>query len=96
MTACCREPPSNYLPVHNYKLGIKAVSSTGAGRGDTVAPDTIGVCVKPLHFSYNKSLELLQFIELNRILGVSRYVAPSHYSNSYLNTQCPWIHLSHQ
>ena len=73
MTAGCREPPSNYLPVHNYKLGIKAVSSTGAGRGDTVAPDTIGVCVKPLHFSYNKSLELLQFIELNRILGVSRY-----------------------
>ena len=35
-------------------------------------PETIGVCVKPLHFSYNKSLELLQFIELNRILGVSR------------------------
>ena len=47
-----------------------------------MAPDTIGVCVKPLHFSYNKSLELLQFIELNRILGVSRYVAPSHYNNS--------------
>ena len=45
------------------------MSSTGAGRGDTVAPDTIGVCVKPLHFSYNKSLELLQFIELNRILA---------------------------
>lgn len=35
-------------------------------------PNTIGVCVKPLHFTYNKTLELLQFIELNRILGVSR------------------------
>ena len=31
-----------------------------------------GVCVKPLHFHYNKTLELLQFIEMNRILGVTK------------------------
>lgn len=60
-----REPPSNYLKVQNHKTGLK-------DSRDAV-PETIGVCVKPLHFSYNKSLELLQFIELNRILGVSRF-----------------------
>merc|ERR550532_2922871 len=59
-----REPPANYLQVHYHNTGIK--DSPGV-------PNTIGVCVKPLHFTYNKTLELLQFIELNRILGVSRF-----------------------
>ena len=65
-----RDPPSNFLPVHNYKTGIKPFT----GSKSIVPKDTIGVCVKPLHFTYNKTMELLQFIELNRILGVSRYL----------------------
>ena len=80
-----REPPSNYLKVHNHKTGIKGILSLVFGVHYYLLPDyylcldpgdvvqeTIGVCVKPLHFTYNKSLELLQFIELNRLLGVSR------------------------
>lgn len=38
----------------------------------TVCTDHPGVCVKPLHFHYNKSLELLQFLEMNRLLGVTK------------------------
>jgi hypothetical protein len=34
----------------------------------------LGVCVKPVHFHYNKTYQLIQFIELNRLLGVSRLV----------------------
>ena len=64
-----RDPPSNFLPVHNHKTGIKPFT----GSKSIVPKNTIGVCIKPLHFTYNKTMELLQFIELNRILGVSRY-----------------------
>ena len=53
---------TNLLPVHNHKTGVQA----GAAQG-------IGACVKPLHFTYNKSLELVQFIELNRMLGVTHF-----------------------
>ena len=34
----------------------------------------LGVCVKPIHFMYNKTTQFIQFIELNRILGVNRYI----------------------
>ena len=53
---------SNQLPVHYSSSGIQGPSNTSS----------IGVCVKPIHFKYNKTLEILQFIELNRILGVTR------------------------
>ena len=77
-----REPPANYLRVHYHKTGIKGGIIFCAYKvyfyyviicsDSPEVPNTIGVCVKPLHFTYNKTLELLQFIELNRILGVSR------------------------
>ena len=67
-----RDPPTNFVPVHNHNTGIKRYASSSS-ESSGVDPNSIGVCVKPLHFSYNKTMELLQFIELNRILGVSRY-----------------------
>ena len=39
------------------------------------AANSLGVCVKPVHFHYNKTYQLIQFIELNRLLGVSRFVS---------------------
>eukprot|EP00090_Calanus_glacialis_P008335 TRINITY_DN16646_c0_g1_i9.p1 TRINITY_DN16646_c0_g1~~TRINITY_DN16646_c0_g1_i9.p1 ORF type:complete len:556 (-),score=113.80 TRINITY_DN16646_c0_g1_i9:55-1611(-) len=60
---------SNQLPVHYSSSGIHGPSNTSS----------IGVCVKPIHFKYNKTLEILQFIELNRILGVTRFTL---YNNS--------------
>ena len=52
---------SNQLPVHYSSTGIHGPSNASS----------IGVCVKPIHFKYNKTLEILQFIELNMILGVT-------------------------
>jgi len=95
-----REPPSNYVPVHYYKTGIKSHSNSDGS--SVLDPESIGVCVKPLHFTYNKSLELLQFIELNRILGVSKFTLYndtiseevscllSHYINQGIVTILPW------
>ena len=35
--------------------------------------DDIGVCVKPIYSNYNQTLDLIEFIELNKILGVSKF-----------------------
>jgi hypothetical protein len=32
------------------------------------------VCLKPLHFSYNEIFELIEWIELNKILGADKFV----------------------
>lgn len=53
---------SNQLTVHYSETGLRQPNTTN-----------IGVCVKPFHFYYNKSLELLEFIELNRLVGVSQF-----------------------
>lgn len=55
---------SNQLPVLNH------VEGTGTS---PVNSTDIGVCVKPMHFHYNKTLELIEFIELNKILGVTKF-----------------------
>lgn len=56
---------SNQLPVHNFE--------TGSGSELPANKDEIGVCVKPIHFHYDQVLEVVEFIELNRILGVSKF-----------------------
>lgn len=33
-------------------------------------PNRIGMCIKPLHFNYDQALPLIEFLELNSILGV--------------------------
>ena len=55
-------PPANQLPVLNTRVGNSNVES-----------GSLGVCVKPIHFSFSKTLELVEFIELNRLLGVSHF-----------------------
>ncbi|CAB4066797.1 unnamed protein product [Lepeophtheirus salmonis] len=52
------------LPINEHKYGTGSV---------LVNSSDIGVCVKPLHFHYSKTLELVEFIELNRILGVTKF-----------------------
>lgn len=32
-----------------------------------------GICVKPLHYRYNQEMQILEFIELHRILGVNHF-----------------------
>ena len=56
---------TNRLPVINSKNG---------GTGTYKAKNkNIGVCVKPLWSNYNKPVELIEFIELNKLLGVSKF-----------------------
>ena len=55
---------TNRLPVINSRNG-----GTGTFQ---VNSDDVGVCVKPIHHFYNQTLELITFIELNKILGVTK------------------------
>ncbi|XP_031355186.1 uncharacterized protein LOC116179532 [Photinus pyralis] len=82
-------PPANLLTVNdNYN--------------DTKATNKFGVCIKPLHYEYNGALQILEFIELNRIMGVSHFtfynhtIGPQvrcilkHYMERGLVTLLPW------
>jgi len=63
--------PTNQLPVLNREQGsTEAMASSGA---KLTSSDSMGVCVKPIHFNYNQTLELIEFIELNRLLGASGF-----------------------
>ena len=61
---------TNRLPVINSRNG-------GTGTYQVNKTD-VGVCVKPIHFHYNKTLELIEFIELNKILGVTKFTFYNH------------------
>ncbi|GIX83595.1 glycosyltransferase family 92 protein [Caerostris extrusa] len=41
-------------------------------------PEGIAVCIKPLHYEYNKVKNLVEFVEFNRILGVNHFVLYNH------------------
>ncbi|XP_015904753.1 beta-1,4-galactosyltransferase galt-1 [Parasteatoda tepidariorum] len=41
-------------------------------------PEGVAVCIKPLHYEYNKVKNLIEFIELNRIMGVNHFVLYNH------------------
>ncbi|PSN34263.1 hypothetical protein C0J52_18765 [Blattella germanica] len=62
-----RIPPANHLLVRNtdWDPDLKNVS---AG-----IPDKMAICVKPIHFNYNQALQMLEFLELNSILGVHHF-----------------------
>ena len=40
--------------------------------------DSFAVCVKPLHFDYNNINQIIEFIELNRIIGVQHFTLYNH------------------
>ena len=42
-------------------------------KGNSSEKTDIGVCVKPIFSNYNHTLDLVEFIELNKILGVSQF-----------------------
>ncbi|XP_016839948.2 uncharacterized protein LOC100118938 [Nasonia vitripennis] len=65
----------------------------------------LAICVKPLHYQYNRVLQLVEFIELQRILGASHVTlyndtlgseagcALSYYEGKGLVQLLPWHHL---
>ena len=40
--------------------------------------NSFAVCVKPLHFDYNNVNQIIEFIELNRIIGVEHFTLYNH------------------
>ena len=58
------EGATNLMPVLNrdYEVAKNKMESS-----------SVGVCVKPIHFEYNKTSELIEFFELNRLLGVTHF-----------------------
>ncbi|XP_076763785.1 uncharacterized protein LOC143431133 [Xylocopa sonorina] len=67
--------------------------------------ELLAVCVKPLHYDYNRVLQLIEFIELHRLLGASHVTlyndtvgaeagcALKYYEAKGLVTVLPWHHL---
>jgi hypothetical protein len=53
---------------------LRVINSKNGGTGTYQVNKTdIGVCVKPIRACYNRTLEIIEFIELNKILGVSKF-----------------------
>ncbi len=64
--------PTNQLAVLNREVEPPVLEPS------LRASDKVGVCVKPLHFSYGRTLELLEFLELNKLLGVTKFTLYNH------------------
>lgn len=61
---------TNQLPVLNARNG---------GTGSVMVNSSdVGICVKPIHFDYDKTLELIEFLEMNKILGVTKFTLYNH------------------
>ena len=66
-------PRSSSRSVIDYKLPV--LNSENGGTGTYVAAkNEVGLCVKPIHSNYDDWVELISFIELNKILGVSKFI----------------------
>ncbi|XP_055637945.1 uncharacterized protein LOC129776374 isoform X2 [Toxorhynchites rutilus septentrionalis] len=68
-----RSPPGNVLLLRNTDNDPDFNNRTFSN-----IPNSIGVCVKPLHFNYDQALYLLEFLELNNLLGVSHFTFYNH------------------
>ncbi|XP_054168180.1 uncharacterized protein LOC128965498 [Oppia nitens] len=65
--------------MHSNKLFIHNKFETNSQPIDNQPnAEHIAVCIKPLHYHYNKVLNLIEFIELNRILGVRHFFFYNH------------------
>lgn len=57
---------TNKLTIHNLEVDKEKVK------------DSFAVCVKPLHFDYNNINQIIEFIELNKLMGVSHFTLYNH------------------
>ena len=54
---------------------LMVINSNNGGTGTFQAENKdIGVCVKPLWSNYNNTLALIEFIEFNKLVGVSKFI----------------------
>ncbi|XP_063229480.1 uncharacterized protein LOC134534813 [Bacillus rossius redtenbacheri] len=58
------------------RLSVRGAESRA---GNSSAPEaSVAVCVKPLHFTYNQPLQMLEFLELYGLLGVRHFTLYNH------------------
>lgn len=75
VVARLKDSPANMLSViNNFNESIWKQSSIY----NNAPLGKFGVCVKPLHFEYNKEMPILEFIELNRLMGVDHFTFYNH------------------
>ncbi|XP_067005101.1 uncharacterized protein [Anabrus simplex] len=67
-----RMPPANHILVRNTDQDPDLRNMTNG------IPEKLAICVKPLHFNYNQALQMLEFLELNAILGVHHFTLYNH------------------
>ncbi|KXJ75186.1 hypothetical protein RP20_CCG012143 [Aedes albopictus] len=68
-----KSPPGNVLLLRNNDNDPDFNNRTFSN-----IPNSIGVCVKPLHFNYDQALYMLEFLELNSLLGVTHFTFYNH------------------
>lgn len=73
-----RHPPGNVLLLKNTDS-----DPDFKNRSVTDIPQRIGICVKPMHFDYDQAVHLMEFIELNSILGVEHFTFYNHTIGSH-------------
>ncbi|UXI14530.1 collagen alpha-1(XV) chain-like [Sarcoptes scabiei] len=62
--------PSSRLFIHSMRIEIREPNREQKHH--------LAVCVKPLHYHWDKSLNLIEFIEFKRLLGVERFYFYNH------------------
>lgn len=70
-------PPEKVLLSINRNFTHSAVLPVFNNKGNTARGD-IAVCVKPLHYFYNRTTWLAEFIELHRIFGAEHFFFYNH------------------
>ncbi|XP_049948104.1 uncharacterized protein LOC126456393 [Schistocerca serialis cubense] len=76
-----RLPPANRLLVRNTPTDPELRNGSAQGQSQQqppTPPEGLAVCVKPLHFSYNQALQLVEFLELNSVLGARHFTLYNH------------------
>ena len=72
----------NILPIRkgHYFLADMAEDQSASGEPSALPPPQhqLSVCVKPFHYEFNRVQQLIEFIELNRLLGVTHFTFYNH------------------
>ncbi|XP_066257531.1 uncharacterized protein [Euwallacea similis] len=69
----------NEFPKNLMKIIVNYANVTAWNASELSANiEKIAVCVKPLHYDFNRIFELLEFLELHRVMGVDHFFLYNH------------------
>ncbi|XP_046393757.1 uncharacterized protein LOC124161473 isoform X2 [Ischnura elegans] len=90
------------MPAHRLMVRNTEAHQLAEAKQDPRFGERWGVCIKPLHFSYNQALHMVEFIEFHSLLGFEHFtmynhtVGPAvgcilnHYAQKGIVTLLPW------